>query len=118
MAPGQQNFEVDRSSLPPILRRLPFDIHRYRLTFVLDTHDDCPGNFVGRIAAKVRGIWRGVNRFPRLYDSLTNAFDFKRLFPFDNVSELVPLGMHVQRQSESRLPLRRENDRFLTGQIL
>ena len=61
----------------------------------------------------MRRIRRGVDRLARFHDPGADAVNLESLFALDDLSEFVPFGVHVQRQSEAGLPGRRVQLQFL-----
>src|ERR1700733_13689599 len=83
-----------------------------RLVLGLDADHDGFGFLVGGVAPEMRRVRRRVNRPPRPDDPGADAIDLKSLFALDDVGDLMAFGMHMQRQPETGLPGRCEQQHF------
>jgi hypothetical protein len=97
---------------------LLLDVDRDWLILRLDAEHNRLGDFIGRIAPEVGNVRRRVDHLPGLHDLGAQTLDLKGLLALDHESELMAIGVPVQREPESGAPVGRKDQDLLPGEVL
>ena len=93
-------------------------VDRDWLILGLDAEYNRLRDFIGRVASEMGNVGGRVDHLPGLHDLGAQTLDLKGLLALDHESELMAIGVPVQREPKPGAPVGRKDQDLLPGEVL